>query len=432
MPLKALLFARCLFLALTFCTAAHAEESFIVGVGTHLMNLEGSPVPGLQMVVDAGINAVREDAFWSTAEPSLNQLRIVPQWRTYLSVAKDKNLTTLAILDYSTNFHGNLKPRTPELRKAYLNYVNYVTSQLEKKVDYWEIWNEWDAEGPKDTKLSADYATLVKAAVPLIRKNTPQARILAGAITSEGMDNGFADRLIDAGILEQIDGLSVHPYAHCAGMGRNTPEGWVKWLRDYIRHINEKAGKDVPIYLTEIGWPSQTANCPYTRETVASYIARTYFLARTLPTIKGMWWYDLVNDGEDKTDQEDNFGLLEHNMAPKPAYNVIKVISRYVREFTYDSGQSTMMNDVYLLYFNKGAERIVVGWAAGRDQEKQIVSQAPITGNLQLIDTAQPAKGKITSDVPWACNGDQCSAPVTLTGFPKIISVSTNTVLVKR
>ncbi len=432
MPLNRPLYARLLLLALTICSTAHADEPFIVGIGTHLMNYETSPVRGLQRVADAGINSVREDAFWSTAEPSLNQLRIVPQWRTYLNVAKDKNLTTLANLDYSTNFHGNLKPRTPEIRNAYLKYVDYVTRQLAGKVNYWDIWNEWDLEGPKDTKLSADYATLVKAVVPLIRKNDPQAKILAGSVTPEGMDYGFADRLIDAGILDQIDGLSVHPYVHCAGMGKNTPEGWVKWVRDYVHHINEKAGKEVPIYLTELGWPSHTGNCPYTPETVASYLARTYFLARTLPTVKGLWWYDLVNDGENKTDQEDNFGLLEHNLEPKPAYGVIKAISRYVREFTYDSAQSTMMNDVYLLYFNKGAERIVVGWAAGRDQEKQIVSQTLIAGNVQLIDTAHPGKGKITSDVPWTCNGDQCSAPVTLTGFPKIISVNSNTVLVKR
>ncbi|WP_297833331.1 hypothetical protein, partial [Pseudomonas sp.] len=407
-------------------------DAFIVGVGTHLMNYETSPVKALQMVSDAGITAVKDDAYWSTAEPTANQLRIVAPWRTYLNTTKSNNLTTLTILDYSTNFHDNLKPRTPEVKTAYLKYVDYVTRQLPGKTDYWEIWNEWDLEGPKDPKLSADYATLVKETVPLIRKNDPKAKILAGSVTPEGMNFGFADRLIDAGILDQIDGLSIHPYVHCAGRGQNTPEAWAKWVRDYVRHVNEKAGREIPIYLTEVSWPSHTGNCGNTPETVASYIARTFFLARTIPSLKGMWWYDLVNDGLDKTDQEHNFGLLDHNLDPKPGYGVLKAISPFVRDYTYDPEPSTMVNDVYLLYFNKGTEHVVVGWVDGRSQEKQVTSSAKLAGKLQLIDTAHPAKGQINTDTPWACSDQHCAATVTLTNFPKIISLNAPDEMVKR
>ena len=433
MRLKTHVSASALLLSLTLCCAAsHADDGFIIGVGTHLMNYETSPVKALQMASDAGITALKDDAYWSTAEPSANQYRIVPPWRTYLDTAKSKKLSTLTILDYSTNFHGNLKPRTPEVRKAYLKYVDYVTHQLQGKVDYWEIWNEWDLEGPKDPKLSADYATLVKDAVPLIRKNDPNAKILAGSVTPDGMNFGFADRLIDAGILDQIDGLSIHPYVHCAGRGQNTPEAWAQWVRDYVRHVNEKAGKEIPIYLTEVSWPTHTGNCGFTEDTVAFYIARTFFLSRTIPGLKGMWWYDLVNDGLDKTDQEHNFGLLENNMDPKPGYDVLKAISPFVRDYTYDPGPSTMVNDVYLLYFNKGPEHIAVGWAGGRSQQQQVVGNASLTGKVQLIDTAHATKGQIDSETSWTCNGERCATNVTLTNFPKVISLNAPDGMVKR
>jgi hypothetical protein len=433
MPSKIRISACALSLSLALCcTASHAEDVFIVGIATHLMNYETSPAKALQMVSDAGITAVKDDAYWSTAEWAANQLRIVAPWRTFLNTTKDKKLTTLTILDYSTQFHGNLKPRTPEVKTAYLKYVDYVTRQLPGKTDYWEIWNEWDLEGPKDPKLSADYATLVKEAVPLIRKNDPKAKILAGSVTPEGMNFGFADRLIDAGILDHIDGLSVHPYVHCAGRGQNTPEAWAKWVRDYVRHVNEKAGKEIPIYLTEVSWPSHTGNCGNTPETVASYIARTFFLARTIPSLRGMWWYDLVNDGQDKTDQEHNFGLLYPNLDPKPGYDVLKAVSPFVRDYTYDPGPSTLTNDVYLLYFNKGSEHVVVGWVDGRSQDKQVVGNAQLSGRLQLIDTAHPAKGQINTDTSWTCSAGQCAATVTLTGFPKIISLNAPNEMVKR
>jgi hypothetical protein len=412
------------------CNQALADEPFIVGIGTHLMNFEASPRKPLELAAQAGITALKDDAFWSTAEPAPNQLRIVPQWRTYLNTATALNLTRLTILDYSTFFHDNAKPREGEVKAAYLKYVDYVTGQLGNKVDYYEIWNEWDLEAPKDARLAADYAALVRDAVPLIRKHTvgqngTPAKILAGSITPEGMDFGFADHLIDAGMLDRVDGLSVHPYAHCAGGGQNNPESWVNWMRQYERHIRAKAGRDVPIYLTEMAWPSHTGACGNTPSTQAAYMARIMFFARTIPNIKGMWWYDLINDGPDRTDQEHNFGLLNEDLSPKPAYDVMKVITPFIKDFTYQPASSVWENNQYLLHFNKGNEQIVVAWSGGKTGEKTLTTNTAQTGAITLIDTALPQKGWFAGDTSWACQTQQCSTAITLTNFPKIIRLST-------
>lgn len=411
------------------CIHVQAEEPFIVGIGTHLMNFEASSRKPLELAAQAGITALKDDAFWSTAEPAPNQLRIVPQWREYLNTATTLNLTRLTILDYSTFFHDNAKPREGKVKAAYLKYVDYVTGQLGNKVNYYEIWNEWDLEAPKDAKLAADYAALVRDAAPLIRKHTvgqngTPAKILAGSITPEGMDFGFADHLIDAGMLDQVDGLSVHPYAHCAGGGQNNPESWVNWMRQYERHIRAKAGRDVPIYLTEMAWPSHTGACGNTPATQAAYMARIMFFARTIPNIKGMWWYDLINDGPDRTDQEHNFGLLNENLSPKPAYNVMKVISRFIKDFTYEPSLSIWENNLYLLHFKKGGEEIVVAWSGGKNTEKTLQTDIPQKGAITLIDTAQPQKGWFSGDASWACEAQNCSTAITLTDFPKIIRLS--------
>lgn len=411
------------------CNQVLADEPFIVGIGTHLMNFEASPRKPLELAAQAGITALKDDAFWSTAEPAPNQLRIVPQWRTYLDTATSLNLSRLTILDYSTFFHDNAKPREGKVKAAYLKYVDYVTSQLGNKVNYYEIWNEWDLEAPKDAKLAADYAALVRDAVPLIRKHTvgqngTPAKILAGSITPEGMDFGFADHLIDAGMLDLVDGLSVHPYAHCAGGGQNNPESWVNWMRQYERHIRAKAGRDVPIYLTEMAWPSHTGACGNTPSTQAAYMARIMFFARTIPNIKGMWWYDLINDGPDRTDQEHNFGLLNEDLSPKPAYDVMKVITPFIKDFTYQPASSVWENNQYLLHFNKGGEQIVVAWSGGKTSEKTLTTTTPQNGAVTLIDTAQPQKGWFAGDKSWACQAQQCATAVTLTNFPKIIRLS--------
>lgn len=74
--LRVSIFVGLMGLLLTGTT--RAEDLFIVGVGTHLMESQTLQKRALQSAADAGITSVRDDAFWSTAEPERNQLRILP------------------------------------------------------------------------------------------------------------------------------------------------------------------------------------------------------------------------------------------------------------------------------------------------------------------------------------------------------------------
>lgn len=41
----------------------------------------------------------------------------------------------------------------------------------------------------------------------------------------------------------------------------------------------------------------------------ADYIVKYSLLAKSKSYIKGVWWYDLSNDGNDMNNQEHNFGF---------------------------------------------------------------------------------------------------------------------------
>ncbi|SEQ89947.1 hypothetical protein SAMN03159444_02757 [Pseudomonas sp. NFACC02] len=413
-----------LLLSSLFVVNVAVAEPFIVGVATHSMNNLAQPLRSLELATAAGVTSVRDDAFWSTAEPTPNQLRIIPQWRAWLNAANALDLSPMVILGYGTSFNGNAKPRTPEIKIPYLAYVDYTTRQLGNPVKYYEVWNEWDIEGPSDARLSSDYVTLVKDVAPIIRKNTPQAKVLAGAVTSAGIKGGFVDRMLAAGVLKYADGLSLHPYVHCEGRDHNTPESWINWMRDLDRRFSERAGKPVPLYLTEMAWPSHEGNCGISTQRQSAYLARAYFLARTVPNIKGMWWYDLINDGTANDDQEHNFGLLNIDLSPKPAYSTLKAISPYLRDFNYDARNSLQADNVYKLAFSDGRERIIVVWATGRPREDHVTATAMNNGQVRVLDTQVPDKGMTDSEQRWQCNGDHCSTPVSLSEFPKIIRLS--------
>ncbi|SDI10675.1 hypothetical protein [Pseudomonas abietaniphila] len=413
-----------LLLSSLFLANVAAADPFIVGVATHSMNNLAQPLRSLELATAAGVTSVRDDAFWSTAEPTPKQLRIIPQWRAWLNTASALDLSPMVILGYGTSFNGNAKPRKPEIKIPYLSYVDYTTRQLGNPVKYYEVWNEWDIEGPSDARLSSDYVALVKDAAPIIRKNNPQAKVLAGAVTSAGIKGGFVDRMLAAGVLKYADGLSLHPYVHCEGRDHNTPESWINWMRDLDRRFSGKAGKPVSLYLTEMAWPSHEGNCGISAVRQSAYLARAYFLARTVPNIKGMWWYDLINDGTARDDQEHNFGLLNIDLSPKPAYATLKAISPYLRNFNYDASNSLQADNVYKLAFSDGRERIMVVWATGRSREDQVNATAMNNGPVRILDTQSPNKGMTDSEQHWRCNADQCSTPITLSEFPKIIRLS--------
>lgn len=411
--------------------SALADEPFVIGIGTHFLNKSEPLSNVMKLITDAGITSIRDDAYWSTAEPRRGQMHIDPAWMSFLNQTQEHHITPLLVLGYGNpSYDDNAKPRNTQIRSAFANYTRFVSRKLGDSVGYYEIWNEWDQENPADTGLSNDYSALVNETVQRIRSENKRVKILAGAVTNKGIDLGFANRLVEADVLSKVDGLSLHPSVYCRGTERHTPEHWIAWLRDVDVDLRSIANKPVPLYLTEIGWPSNDGKCGVDEKTQAAYLARSFFLGRTLPDIKGMWWYDLVNDGTDRSEIKQNFGLLEQNLQPKPAYHALKVISPILREFQYDPEKSRETDTNYLLRFSKDSEQILVAWSTATHAQTTHVDASSIQqGNVQLIDTDQPQKGRFDSGTPWKCEDNRCSAEIEINEFPKIISLGTRPAL---
>ena len=413
---------KIVFLSLLLSCTANADERFIIGVATHLMNKNGSSTKALQLLQEAGVDSVRDDAYWSIAEPRRGELHITPAWRAYLDNAQEHKLRPLLVLGYGNpNYANYAKPRVPPVRDAFGNYVKFVSRELTDNVDFYEIWNEWDAENPVDPGFSKDYSTLIEDTASRLKQQKKTVTILAGAVTSLGMDLGFADRLIETGLLNHVDGLSLHPYVHCRHEERQAPERWIAWLRLIDADLRALAARPVPLYLTEMGWPSNVGKCGVSEQTQAAYLARSFFLARTLPNIRGLWWYDLLDDGSDTGDPEQNFGLLNQDLTVKPSYLTLKAISPFLHDYRYDVEKSHELDAAYLLRFSKGSEQILVAWATGKPRSITVDASSVQAGNVLLVDSGQPERGQQDTGIAWNCNDSRCSAQVPISEFPKII-----------
>ena len=407
--------------------AKPAEQfPFIVGVASHELHIGKLDGRSSQLVRAAGATSIRTDAHWAFIERQRNRLLVEPHWHTYLGETEGNRLASMFILGYGNSHHGGgQKPRSEPLRQAFNRYVGFVAKSFRGRIAHYEIWNEWDMEAPADPVLSQDYLRLVNDAAGIIRQQDPQARVLAGSVTTEGIESGFARRLVEGGVMNSVDGLSLHPYVHCRSGSRNTPEAWIEWLAEVDLELSRSAGKPVPLYLTEMAWPAHKGKCGVDEVTQAAYLARSFFLARTLPNIRGMWWYNFRNDGTDPKEREHNFGLVRQDLTKKPAYEVLTAISPVVGGYEFLGRVETNAAELILLRFAGVNDEVLVGWSKGNPRSLRVRSSGPIAGPLRLIDTEQPTLGRHDNDRNWQCppGGNSCSVEVELGRFPKIISV---------
>lgn len=60
-----------------------------------------------------------------------------------------------------------------------------------------------------------------------------------------------------------------------------------------------------------------SGNGGVSEEVSADFIVKYTALISTLPYVKGIWWYDLVDDGDNKNDKEHNFGFYKKDLSKK-------------------------------------------------------------------------------------------------------------------
>jgi hypothetical protein len=104
----------------------------------------------------------------------------------------------------------------PPQMEGYLNYVRFMVRHFKDRVRYYEVWNEW---GPYTYEEARRYARLLKAALPAIRAEYPEAKIIPASpgwlqAMKDRAEHGFSffKALADEGLLSQVDVLAFHPF----------------------------------------------------------------------------------------------------------------------------------------------------------------------------------------------------------------------------
>jgi polysaccharide biosynthesis protein PslG len=206
---------------------------------------------------------------------------------------------------------------------------------------------------------------------------------------------GWLERMLELGGLKSCDAVSIHTYLYSRpGRGRS-PETWAAWMEEVQRLLMKySGGTEIPLYITEMGWPTHSGDRGMARDLSADYLARMFLLARTMPFLKGIWWYDFQDDGWRATYNEHNFGLVRADLTPKPSYHSFRSVAGLVSRSSSAERLMAHDPDLWVLKINtEGEPSSIALWSADDEKEFQVLLRHPgetPQGELQL----KPARGE--------------------------------------
>ena len=232
----------------------------------------------------------------------------------------------LLVLNYDNRLHFLGMPRTAQHREAFARYARAVFERWGNNVSGYELWNEWNlgAGSRGGTRATVeDYVLLLEAVRHAADEVGIKAPLIAGAVGNRDMV--WIRRFVQLGGLRLADGLSVHPYNHTArDASAEEVVAWLDTLAEDLRRSN--GGTKVPLYVTEIGWPTHVHGTDET--TAALRLFKLFLLLHSRRYIAGVWWYDLLDDGSNPSNQEHRFGLMREDRSPKPAFHALAQFTR--------------------------------------------------------------------------------------------------------
>ncbi|AXF23716.1 glycosyl hydrolase family 5 [Burkholderia pyrrocinia] len=336
----------------------------------------------LDAVRDAGFSFVRTDLFWDSVETP--QGWNFSRYDALVANLRARGLGALFILGYQHPKHAPKQPPTlPAQLDAFAEYATQAARHYRDQPVRFEVWNE---EDHKDYWLAPpspiEYRNLLKATVRAVKTANPDAVVATGGV--QQVDLTFIRAVGDIGSASQPapDAVSVHPYR------QKVPE---TALHDYATLARDLATyRTVPaIWATEWSYPTygykyvshtRDGHDPDARERQARYAVRR-LLVDWIAQIGLTAYYDMRNDGRDPKNMEHNFGLLDADNTPLPAYIAV----RHLFSFTANAHAARVFLDPVrrfaVLQFR--AEDVVkyVVWCYESNNAVDVdLSQLPATG----------------------------------------------------
>jgi large repetitive protein len=316
--------------------AAHLEPaapSSIGGVNSFLTTIGDPAEVGRQarLMEDAYVRMAREEFEWKRLEPR-NGYYDWSRFDQAVEIARSHNIELLGKLAYSAPWASSAPAGTspsvavyypPVHTSDYAEYARSVVHRYKDRIHVWEIWNEPNsALFWKPAPSASAYATLLKAAYAAIKAEDPTATVVLGGLA--GFDLAFLNGIRGVSAWGSFDALGLHTYT-IGPPERSTAMAWLDKAQAYVERYGRK-----PIWITELGWSTYSGSgagyIGVSETNQANYLSRAY-LDAAARGVRGIFWYDLIEDGSSATSLSQNYGLMQQDGRLKPAYSALRQVN---------------------------------------------------------------------------------------------------------
>ncbi len=329
----------------------------IVGVVADTLDASGSSRALEQRKIRSlGVRWIREDVRWPALEPRPGVFR----WNSFdhLMIAAAKHgLHVLPLLLGTPQWAGPAPFDLPNDPAEFGAFAARVAARYGPRGVFWrhhhrlhsdlapqwfEVWNEPYTLPYSQSGIDpARYAQMVMAAARDGRAANPRTRWLLAADLYYKTATGEGDWLAalyaaEPNLNRAFDGVAIHPYSFygpTAGASAAALEYRFDRIGAIARELARHGAGHKPLWITELGW----STCQLRPDCVSAHdqaqrLAAAFAQIRTryAHLVKALFVYDLRDSsGGTADDREADYGLSRSNLAPKPAWWVIKAEARF-------------------------------------------------------------------------------------------------------
>ncbi len=234
-----------------------------------------------------------------------SERRIYPEQDRTITALAEKGISVMHTIVFwdeeiqANQEEGYSRFKTEEEIQRYLDYVQFIVHYFKGRIEYYEILNESNIGGSSQQYTDQqyvevdDYINLVRRAVPIIRQEDPEAKIVAGGIAplhrtektiyidSAGREYLFG--ILESDVMPLVDAVSWH------ATGGTSPEYGEEHYYSYpallqeIKDVASAHGFEGEYISEEMHWRTSETAHPheydgYSETTAAKYLARAIVL----------------------------------------------------------------------------------------------------------------------------------------------------------
>jgi len=352
-----------------------------------------------------GAGYVRMGVSWSLLEGADGDWDFSRYDQLIISSAKSKRRIIL-MLSYD---HPKVRHKGNRKRYISVEYIPEFLTYVEKVYDRWgeliagfEIWNEpnmnlfWDGS-------DSEFFELCSETVSYLKTIAPEIPVAVGSIMLNPWIGGrcYARKLLDAGILEGADALSIHPYGY-----------WIptqaKWVAGVRKDMDDRGYDSKELWITEVGYPTKSLY-PYrvTVEALPLKIAES-LIRLTAAGAKIITWFQLYTTMENEKDskgfEDASFALLyresDGNYIPKNGLETWGRVAsaltglEYIEKLTILESPTDKTVHAFS-YGNSEGKRVLFLWSKIGIQEldlsdikSDVIIQNVVTGEVESQNAA--------------------------------------------